>query len=54
MKRIDLPHLLWVLDGIADGEPVNQVRVDPAIAGDAKLALDRMMAIRASQGVTKS
>ncbi len=54
MKRVDLPHLLWVLDGIATGQPVNQVSVDREIAGDAKLALDRMIAIRARQDITQS
>lgn len=54
MQRIDLPHLLWVLDGLSEGEVRNRVRVDEAIAGDAKVALDRMVAIKGVASVTKS
>jgi quinolinate synthase len=45
MGMIDLPHLLWSLDSIAAGEPVNVVRVAPALAEQARTALDRMLAI---------
>ncbi|MCE5328627.1 MAG: quinolinate synthase NadA [Planctomycetaceae bacterium] len=43
MAQIDLPHLLWVLDGLAQGELRNRVTVDPAIAADARIALQRMI-----------
>jgi quinolinate synthase len=46
MKRIDLPHLLWVLDNLAEGRVVNQVKVPPAVAADARTALQRMLDIR--------
>ncbi|MHC4718265.1 MAG: quinolinate synthase NadA, partial [Planctomycetota bacterium] len=45
MARIDPPHLLWVLDRLAAGEVVNRISVDRAVAADARIALDRMVAI---------
>jgi quinolinate synthase len=45
MNRIDLPHLVWALESLADGRVVNQVRVDPRTADQARLALDRMLAL---------
>jgi len=45
MARIDLPHLAWVLDALADGRVVNRVSVAPAIAADARIALKRMIDI---------
>jgi quinolinate synthase len=47
MARITLAHLLWVLDSLAEGKPLNVVSVPPPIAADARIALDRMIAIRA-------
>ena len=44
MALIDPPHLLWVLDELAAGRVVNQITVDPATAGDARLSLERMLA----------
>ncbi|GAB7387462.1 quinolinate synthase NadA [Bacillaceae bacterium] len=46
MNRIDLPHLTWALDRLAEGEIVNRIAVEPAIAADAALALERMFDIR--------
>ncbi|RYL94299.1 quinolinate synthase NadA [Sporolactobacillus sp. THM7-4] len=43
MNRIDLPHLVWSLAQIAEGKPVNVVKVPDHIARDAVLALDRML-----------
>jgi len=45
MFRIDLPHLAWVLDGLVDGEVRNRIVVDEATAADARVALERMLAI---------
>ena len=53
MKQIDLPHLLWVLDNLAEGRVVNRVTVEPADAADARIALDRMIAIKAVKEVTE-
>jgi len=47
MARIDLPHLLWVLDNLAEGSVVNRIAVPPEVAADARVALERMIAIRA-------
>jgi quinolinate synthase len=46
MFRIDPPHLLWALEGLLEGQVRNQVKVPDRIAGDARTALDRMLAIR--------
>jgi quinolinate synthase len=44
MFRIDLPHLAWILDGLVAGEVRNRITVDEAIAADARIALERMLA----------
>ena len=44
MYRIDEPHLLWVLDNLAEGTVVNQVSVHPEAKKWALVALDRMLA----------
>ncbi len=43
MYRIDLKHLLWVLDELADGRIVNQIQVDGDTKRDARIALGRML-----------
>jgi len=45
MARIDPPHLLWVLEGLLASDVRNAVRVPEAVAGDARVALDRMLRI---------
>jgi len=45
MAAVSPAHLLWVLDNLAQGRVVNRIRVDPAVAEQARLALDRMLAI---------
>jgi quinolinate synthase len=45
MFRVDPQHLLWVLENLVEGHVVNQVSVDPVTAKEAKLALDRMLAL---------
>ncbi len=45
MFRIDPPHLLWALENLRDGRLVNVVAVPDRIAADARIALDRMLAI---------
>jgi quinolinate synthase len=45
MNRIDLPHLVRSLESLARGEVVNRIAVDPAVAANARLALDRMLAL---------
>lgn len=45
MNRIDLPHLVWTLESLAEGNLVNQIQVDKETASFAKLALERMLAL---------
>jgi len=52
MSLIDLPHLGWILDNLADGKVVNQVGVDPRVAADARMGLRRMVEIKGKEGVT--
>jgi quinolinate synthase len=46
MYRIHPQYLLWVMESLEDGKIVNQVRVKPEIAADARIALNNMLAIR--------
>ncbi len=46
MNRIDLPHLVWALEELAAGRVVNRITVDPDTAYHARVALDRMLAIK--------
>ncbi|MFA7322971.1 MAG: quinolinate synthase NadA [Candidatus Nanopelagicales bacterium] len=45
MNRIDLPHLVWALESLADGNLVNQIVVDADTTHWARVALDRMLAL---------
>ncbi|CAL9395417.1 Quinolinate synthase A [Streptomyces sp. enrichment culture] len=45
MNRIDLPHLVWALESLAEGNLVNRIQVDPETERFAKLALERMLAL---------
>ncbi|MFD8590424.1 quinolinate synthase NadA [Streptomyces sp. NPDC059637] len=45
MNRIDLPHLVWALESLAEGNVVNRIRVDEETEHFAKLALERMLAL---------
>ena len=45
MSRIDPPHLAWILEGLVAGEVRNQIQVDDEVAGWARVALERMLAI---------
>jgi quinolinate synthase len=47
MNRIDLPHLVQSLEALAAGSVENRIVVDPQVAADARLALDRMLALPA-------
>ena len=51
MNRIDPAHLLWCLDNLAMGHVVNAVRVPEAQRRDAKVALDRMLELKAQGGI---
>jgi quinolinate synthase len=43
MNRIDLPHLVWALESLADGHLVNVIEVDDDTEHWAKVALQRML-----------
>jgi quinolinate synthase len=43
MNRIDLPHLVWALESLAEGTVVNRIEVDPETERWAKVALQRML-----------
>ena len=43
MNRIDLPHLVWALENLAQGHVVNQITVDAKTEHFAKIALQRML-----------
>lgn len=43
MNRIDLPHLAWALESLAEGHPPNRIKVEEQVAGPARLALNRML-----------
>jgi quinolinate synthase len=45
MFRIDAAHLAWVLEGLVEGRVVNRITVDADTAEQAKVALERMLAI---------
>ena len=45
MNRIDLPHLVWALESLANGNLVNRIEVDPDTSHWARVALDRMLAL---------
>ena len=45
MNRIDLPHLVWTLESLAEGKLVNRIEVDEETETFAKLALERMLAL---------
>ena len=45
MNRIDLPHLVWAMESVAEGRLVNQIKVDEKTAHFARVALERMLAL---------
>jgi quinolinate synthase len=45
MYRIDLPHLCWSLENLAQGTPVNVIKVPEATAHWARVALRRMLEV---------
>ena len=47
MYRIDMPHLLWVLDNLAAGKVVNQIKVHPQVKHWSLVSLNRMLKVTA-------
>ncbi len=52
MALIDPPHLLWVLDELSAGRVVNRITVPPDTAAAARVAVERMISIKAATGAT--
>lgn len=46
MYRIHPGYLAWVLEELVAGRVVNRIRVDDGVAADARVALERMLALR--------
>jgi quinolinate synthase len=46
MYRIDLAHLCWSLECLADGKPVNIIDVDEETARQSLVALERMLEVK--------
>ena len=51
MYRIDLPHLLWTLDNLAEDHVANQIKVHSRVRRWALVALDRMLTISARSNI---
>lgn len=45
MNRIDLPHLVWAMESLVQGQVVNQIIVPEDVRKYSKLALERMLAL---------
>jgi quinolinate synthase len=45
MYRIHPAYMLWVLEHLVRGEIVNEIKVDPIVTAEAKVALDRMLSV---------
>lgn len=52
MFRIDMKHLCWTLDQLAEGRVVNQIKVDSTTRKWATVALERMLSIGAKVPAT--
>ncbi|PKB82448.1 MAG: quinolinate synthetase [SAR202 cluster bacterium Io17-Chloro-G9] len=46
MYRIHPAYLLWVLEGLLDGQVINQITVSDETKRDAQIALNQMLALR--------
>ncbi|MEX2216422.1 MAG: quinolinate synthase NadA [Phycisphaeraceae bacterium] len=53
MYRIDLPHILYVLDNLVKGKVVNQITVKDEVKKWALVALDRMLELTGSGTLSK-
>ncbi len=52
MYRIDLKHLYWALENLAEGRVVNPIRVDDETGHWSRIALERMLQLRPAQPVS--
>jgi quinolinate synthase len=53
MNRIDPAHLLWALENLGEGHVVNPIRVPEAVKRDARVALDRMLALKGTGQIAR-
>jgi quinolinate synthase len=54
MNRIDPAHLLWALENLAEGCVVNPIRVPEDVKRDARVALDRMLALKGTGAIERA
>jgi quinolinate synthase len=54
MNRIDPAHLLWALENLAEGHVVNPVRVPETVRHFARIALDRMLALKGDGSIARA
>jgi quinolinate synthase len=54
MNRIDPAHLLWALENLGQGHVVNPIRVPEDVKRDARVALDRMLALKGEGQVARA
>ena len=52
MYRIDMPHLLWIMDQLVEGNVINAIKVHPKVSHWAMIALQRMLDITQKQMVS--
>ncbi len=45
MNRIDLPHLVWIMESLVNNHVANQIQVPAEVAKYSKIALERMLAL---------
>lgn len=45
MNRIDLPHLVWILESLVNNHVANQIQVPAEVAKYSKIALERMLSL---------
>ena len=45
MNRIDLPHLVWIMESLVNGHLANQIQVPNEVSKYSKIALERMLAL---------
>lgn len=46
MYRIHPAYMAWVMEGLLRGEVLNRIQVSDVVAADARLALERMLAVK--------
>jgi len=54
MNRIDPAHLLWALENLSQGNLVNPIRVPEPVKLHARVALDRMLALKGDGQVARA